>query len=196
MDFSIRFGHKVSTCEHIIGYTFESKELCAEALNAAGDYSAVYTLDGHMRKMAKNDILAVYGDSVADFYLCGLWRKPGRRSSEFPPCALSTYMPIMLTTTSSNRKALIKAHWTTMRGDLLGNKNLERVGRNHGLGECLILNPGTHFVSAKMMATAVEAILGAVHEDGGDKALAEVMDRLHLAEHPLLSSVTSLVPNM
>jgi hypothetical protein len=39
------------------------------------------------------------------------------------------------------------------------------------------------------MATTLEAILGAVHLDGGDIALAQVMDHLGLT-HPLLETVT------
>jgi ribonuclease-3 len=55
---------------------------------------------------------------------------------------------------------------------VLGNPNLAAVGFAHRLGDCVILNPGTLKVSAKTMATTVEAILGAAHIDGGDAALA------------------------
>lgn len=75
MDFATRFGEKVSRCEAIIGYVFESKILCGEALNAAADAMAWYTLDGRGHHMPKNDRLAVYGDSAADLYLCSLWYK-------------------------------------------------------------------------------------------------------------------------
>ena len=81
MDFSTRFGEKISLCESIIGYEFESKLLCAEALNAAGDGMAIYTLNGLLHRMPKNDRLAVYGDSVADSHLCDLWYKTGKPRS-------------------------------------------------------------------------------------------------------------------
>ncbi|KAM0338682.1 hypothetical protein ACHAPU_011239 [Fusarium lateritium] len=73
MDFAHRFGLKVSHCEAIIGYAFESKLLCVEALNAAADAQSVYMLDGTFRRMPKNDRLAVYGDAAAALHLCSLW---------------------------------------------------------------------------------------------------------------------------
>jgi hypothetical protein len=45
------------------------------------------------------------------------------------------------------------------------------------------------------MATAVEAILGAVHLDGGDGALAGVMGRLGIVD-PLHQSVRSKYPTL
>jgi hypothetical protein len=77
MDFSSGFGPKVSQCEAIIGYCFNSKVLCAEALNAAVDSKSVYILDGLLQRMPKNDRLAVYGDSAAAFYLCSIWVQRG-----------------------------------------------------------------------------------------------------------------------
>jgi len=91
---------------------------------------------------------------------------------------------------------LIHGHpdqWTKIRGDVLSNKNLAQVGEQHGLGKCINVNGGTLVVSAGMIATAVEAILGAVHKDGGHDALAGVMDRLGLTGHALLLSVISVV---
>jgi hypothetical protein len=73
MDFSFHFGEKVSQCEEIIGYCFNDKVLCAEALNTAGDAKSFYILDGFYRQMPKNGRLAVYGDSIAESYLCSLW---------------------------------------------------------------------------------------------------------------------------
>lgn len=75
--------------------------------------------------------------------------------------------------------------WSTIRNDVLGNDNLARVGYGLGLDQCLNLNPGTVSVSPAMMATTVEAILGAVHLDGGDTALTMVMENLGLT-HELL----------
>lgn len=77
MEFPNRFGLKVSQCEAIIGYTFKSKLLCAEALNAAADPQAVYTMNGFFKKMPKNDRLAIYGDAAAACHLCNLWVQSG-----------------------------------------------------------------------------------------------------------------------
>jgi hypothetical protein len=70
----------------------------------------------------------------------------------------------------------------------MGNDNLARVGFRTGLDRCINLNPGTIRVSDGMMATTVEAILGAVHLDGGDAALATVMGNLGLTHDLLVMS--------
>ena len=50
------------------------------------------------------------------------------------------------------------------------------------------MNHGTVQVSNKMMATAVEALLGAIELDGGDEALAGVMEHLGIADgQPVMS---------
>ena len=48
------------------------------------------------------------------------------------------------------------------------------------------MNPGTTKVSDAMIATTVEAILGAVHLDGGDDTLKTVMQNFGLS-HTLLT---------
>ena len=77
MDFSHRFGLNVDRCETIIGYCFRSKTLGAEALNAAADHQAAYNLDGALKRMPKNDRLAVYGDIAAAFHLASIWMQRG-----------------------------------------------------------------------------------------------------------------------
>jgi len=77
MDFSYRFSPDVDRCETILGYCFKSKILCAEALNAAADHQATYTSDGVLKKMPKNDRLAVYGDTAAAFHLASIWVQRG-----------------------------------------------------------------------------------------------------------------------
>lgn len=90
MDFSTRFGEKVSRCEAIIGYEFESKTLCGEALNASGDFTAAYAQGGTPRQMPKNDRLAVLGDSVAESHLCNLWFPSGLSIGQWQtPCVKS-----------------------------------------------------------------------------------------------------------
>ena len=50
----------------------------------------------------------------------------------------------------------------------------------HGLELCVLLNPGTSSVSKNTMSTTIEALLAAVHIDGGDAALEQVIARLGL----------------
>ncbi|KAF5252836.1 hypothetical protein FANTH_2160 [Fusarium anthophilum] len=164
-----RFSRKVAECESIIAYEFNFKSLCAQALNTAADSMSVCVMDGSFKKMPKNDRLAVYGDAAAAAYLCSLWIKGGLPKRD-QDC------------------------WTTLRRDLISNENLTRVGREKGLHKCINMNGGTTRVSSGMVATTVEAILGAVEIDGGRDALAQVMNRLGLAQHGLLSSVPSQLP--
>ncbi|KAF5607634.1 ribonuclease III [Fusarium pseudoanthophilum] len=152
---------KIAECETIIAYKFDDKALCAQALNTAADSNSVYVLDRCFKTMPKNDRLAVYGDSVAASYLCSLWIKRG----------------------------LPKHCWTTLRRDLISNDKLANVGVEHGLDRCINMNGGTTRASNGMVATTVEAILGAVEIDGGRNALARVMNRLGLTQHTLLSAV-------
>lgn len=79
-----------------------------------------------------------------------------------------------------------------IRNSILSNENLARVGFQTGLDRCLNLNPGTAVISQSMMATTVEAILGAVHLDGGDQALASVMINLGLTSDLLVMSTILL----
>ncbi|EEA19944.1 hypothetical protein EYB25_010025 [Talaromyces marneffei] len=113
---------------------------------------------GQWMKLPKNTRLAVYGDSAAAHYMCRRWVE----------------MP------------LTKEQWTGIRKHVLGNSILGRTGIRMGLNYCLNLNPGTTEVSHDMMATSVEAILGAVHLDGGDQALASVMTALGLTSDLLV----------
>ncbi|PCD21367.1 hypothetical protein AU210_016332 [Fusarium oxysporum f. sp. radicis-cucumerinum] len=116
--------------------------------------------------MPKNDRLAVYGDSAAAFYLCSIWVQRG----------------------------LDKNCWTMLRYDLISNENPARVGMGHGLDTCINVNGGTVRVTPGMVATAVEAILGAVERDGGHDTLARVMAHLGLTQHTLISLVPPWLP--
>ncbi|KAJ6784562.1 hypothetical protein PWT90_09372 [Aphanocladium album] len=80
-----------------------------------------------------------------------------------------------------NDRLAVYATWTSMRNDMLCNDHLAQVGFTLGLNRNINKDTGTTSVSKKMMATAVEAILGAVHLDGGDVALRRVMAQLRLA---------------
>lgn len=77
--------------------------------------------------------------------------------------------------------------------DILGNENLATVDSLKGLMEVIDIPPAARkSVSPKLMATIVEAILGAVSIDGGTRALGAVMTRLGLTQHPLLTPVSGL----
>jgi len=57
------------------------------------------------------------------------------------------------------------------------------VARQHSLGECLNMNPSNPLpppLGQKVMAALVEALIGAVFEDGGLAAASQVMQTLGL----------------
>ena len=76
MDFTTIFAQNISQCEDIIGYVFNSKAFCSEALNAAGPL-VCRAPDGTLRGVPTNTRLAVFGRSIADSHLCGSWFDSG-----------------------------------------------------------------------------------------------------------------------
>jgi ribonuclease III len=70
--------------------------------------------------------------------------------------------------------------WTALEQRLLVNANLARVAMEIGLDLHIIGAPGLARISAGMMATALEAIVGAAYLDGGDDAVNAVMRGLSL----------------
>lgn len=61
----------------------------------------------------------------------------------------------------------------------VSNDNLRRICSLHGLERFINLNPSSRgSISPRTMYDTMEAILGAVAEDGGDIALRAVMNRL------------------
>lgn len=72
--------------------------------------------------------------------------------------------------------------WNLTRNEVLSNDALAERGFTNSLDTCVTRNNGTPSVSRKMMATTVEAILGAVHREGGADALGRVMERLGIVD--------------
>lgn len=66
---------KVASCEGIINYVFTNKLLCLEALQASGH---VLRWNGAYIRVAKNDRMAILGDTVAKSSLCRKWFSTGR----------------------------------------------------------------------------------------------------------------------
>lgn len=95
MDYFAPFDDGVFRCEQIIGYTFKSKAVCAEALNAAGDYRSVCAVDGTYHHIPKNDRLATYGAIAASLQLCGLWLELGVQNGR-PLVADSLRLQLMM----------------------------------------------------------------------------------------------------
>jgi ribonuclease-3 len=89
---------------------------------------------------------------------------------------------------------LSTAEWTRIEQDLVSNNNLGRRGFELGLDRCIITAPGLERVSTNMMATTVEAILGAIYVDSGANDLGAVraaVQAMGLHRHHLLVTFTN-----
>lgn len=78
-------------------------------------------------------------------------------------------------------------NWTTIRNDQLSNENLSQRGHNLGIESLVFSNQGAATAaSPKMVAATLQAIIGAVYQDGGDEAALRVVHNLAFTEHRLL----------
>lgn len=170
MDFDSKFGDCVEHVEDTVPHTFANKKLCAESFNNAGPTASVYVADGQFTILPKNDRLAVYGDAVAASMLCRDWYDGGSSKGML----MVAHLRCLFSLTTK------KAAWTAMRNNVLSNECLAEIGFTLGLDKYVNMDAGTTVVSKKMMATAVEALLGAVHLDGGDEALRRVLGLLRI----------------
>lgn len=168
---------KVALLEAITGYSFTDKRRGASALFTYNAYCPDF---GEPTSIKKNDELAIYGDAVLRRHLCEKWLEKGlSKSKSFPgwfTCPLPNFLCL--------------GEWNQIIQQTSSNANLASVGRAHGLGGCIVLNPGTTVVTDKMIATAMEAIIGAVSLDGGSNAVNRLLNALDLS-HNLLRVVMS-----
>ncbi|KAF2848432.1 ribonuclease III, partial [Plenodomus tracheiphilus IPT5] len=148
---------KVSDCERIIDYTVKSKKHILEALNAS---RCLISYANTTHSVPNNSALAVLGDARMAGVLCKWWWNKSITAQ--------------------------KDHWTQIRHDKCGNGALARLGQSLDLHECIITNPGAQVVSDKMIATAIEALFGAVYLDGGEEELERVMRVLGFDQHRYL----------
>jgi ribonuclease-3 len=69
---------------------------------------------------------------------------------------------------------------------MISNDALAERGYRHGVDSCIFMANGTRARSPKMVAMTLEAIIGAVFQDGGDEAAVRAMEHLGLLDHPYL----------
>jgi ribonuclease-3 len=149
--------NKLALCETIINYTFTNKLLLLQALNNSGE-PIPYAKQLHL--IPQNKALAILGDAQLQVIMCRWWW--------------------------NNSSPQVPGEWSAIHRKKLSNVALNELGRQIGLEECVILNPGTAQVSRGKLATAVEAVLGAVYEDGGEEVLEGVMRSLGFGRHVFL----------
>ncbi|EMD69446.1 hypothetical protein GGP41_004565 [Bipolaris sorokiniana] len=164
---SLSFTSRVLEIEAIIDHVFSKKRLAAEAAQMAAPL-ITFVEDNAFKPLYNNKRLAILGEAVLARELCSAWfRMRG-----------------------SYDEALSPAQWTQLRNDMISNDSLARRGYNSGIDKVIITASSTPHVSPKMVATTLAAIMGAVHEDGGDTAVHKVMQHLGFFNHTLLT-VTS-----
>jgi ribonuclease-3 len=73
---------------------------------------------------------------------------------------------------------------------MLSNDALARRAYEAGLDKCVITADSDPAVSPKMVATTLEAVIGAVYHEGGDEAVQRVMRSLNFFDHPLLTGMS------
>ncbi|KAH7135180.1 ribonuclease III domain-containing protein [Dendryphion nanum] len=153
----------IARVEQIIGYTFNNRLLCVEALQMSAPQQIVF-LDKKNHIVEYNKRLAILGDLTLDKVLGKMWYE---RQNQFG-------------------LGLSLENWSTIRFDLTANKSLAKRGRELGIDSCILRNDGTSTVSDMMVATTIEAVIGAVDQDGGEGAVQKVMNKIGLTSHPLL----------
>ncbi|KAF2008087.1 ribonuclease III [Amniculicola lignicola CBS 123094] len=162
MALTMAYYHDMTTaldlCEHILEYTFTDKSLGLEALHMGSSLVQALSYKGKIYRVTKNDRLETMGDKVLDYVLAKEWYPTG----------------------------LSKALYDNLRQKKASNTSLFRAGQKLGLNACVLVNAGCS-VSERMMADAVEAIIGAVQIDGGWDAAEKVIQRLGLLDHPILT---------
>lgn len=166
---------KAAQLELLTGHNFTDKVLAVEAAQMAAPTVAV-VYNQSFRALSNNKRLSVLGDAVLTKVLCGIWFN-ARGTND---CQVS--LDVRLTISDRN---LDSSDWTTLRNDMLSNDSLARRGYTHGIDTYVFCNEGT-VVSVKMVASTLEAIIGAVYQDGGDAAVLRVMEHFGFLEHRLL----------
>ncbi|KAJ4357102.1 hypothetical protein N0V95_002758 [Ascochyta clinopodiicola] len=152
---------KALEVQQLTDYTFTNELLAAEAVQMAAPQIAV--VYGSFRGLPNNKRLSVLGNAVLTKVLCGLW----------------------FNARDSSGNELTPTDWTILRNDILSNESLGQRGYTLKIDTLVCCNPGT-LVSAKMVAATLEALIGAVHQDGGDDAALRVIKHLGFTEHRLL----------
>ncbi|KAK8054927.1 hypothetical protein PG993_000154 [Apiospora rasikravindrae] len=178
-------GPGVAQCERILGYTFKSKALLAEALKVdqAVDPQAQFRLKGALFYLPYNKRLAIYGDSLLRTYLARQWLELGPVEGTGPLWYLPTppyFLPVQITVDPSSSSSR-----TAKTNLALSDQYLGSVYRKLGLASCVSSDGNVTATSAlspnreknpKYMATTVEAIAAAAFLDGGNPALEIAME--------------------
>ena len=78
------------------------------------------------------------------------------------------------------------ASWSTAEQALFQAASLARVGFEQGLNTCVIASTNQN-VTTNMMATTVQALIGAIYIEGGEQGMAKLLTKLGLTHEYLRS---------
>jgi ribonuclease III len=165
---------QIALCSEIIGYEFKDPDKLVEALNAAR-FGVAVIYKGVAHNLRRNKFLAIRGDAVIEANLACKFEEienlvKGRYQSK---CNKQ----------NSDMLTIIIEDWTAIR-KAVTNEALDIIGRKVGIDKCMNIPPGAK-PSLTMVATAVEAVMGAVHKDGGEKALDAAMKKVGITHEKL-----------
>ena len=172
----------IADAERILNYNFNDEVICAEALQMAAPLIPL-CINGKMHSVNLNTRLAVQGDAGATAVLCEQWYA-GRDKFGIPNPPYYVSLPDL-----SQGNPQTPAAWNTTRQGALSNAGLAGLARSLGLRAMILTAPGHEgYFGDKMLATALEALLGAVYLDGGETALKNAMNHIGLVHRVVTSS--------
>ena len=148
--------------------------------------ATVVIVNGNNHLIEANKRLAILGDAVASQILCKIWFESKDQFGTF-----TCTHPITPPNHADDFEGAFQspAAWNNIRQGTLQNAALATMGNALGLGSTIIASPG-HFgrPGTVMMATTMEALLGAVYLDGGNEAVTRVMIHVELTQPPVMST--------
>ena len=148
----------VKQVENITRYSFKGKDIAWEALQTPNNGVETGLLDGNKR-------LAIVGDGVIDLMLSMVWYRGAESKGE----QILGHNSLSLHESYTRELTIFLPEvWCSIRSRQSCNRNLAIVGKKLGLDKLIVENPRKEpGVSDYEIATAVEAVIGAVWLDSG-----------------------------
>ncbi len=140
----------LSRLEEILGYKFNNKELLSQALIHSSYANEVYG-----DSLRDNERLEFLGDAVLDMVISKILYSSEHRKEE--------------------------GDLTKLRASIVCEKSLAKISRRYGLNQFLVFGRGEQLGGGmerdSIIADGVEAIIGAVYDDGGFEQASELIKR-------------------
>ncbi|KAJ5337364.1 uncharacterized protein N7506_005386 [Penicillium brevicompactum] len=172
---SFTTAERIHAVEVIINYEFHDKYLLVKALEAAGA-----TMAGQGNKR-----LALIGDAALRLVLYEFGYEDEASIRETPQYIL-IYFVIPCPNVDENVNEM-KGDMTNAQNTRATNENLAKIGFSLGIDAYIQLNPSAQgVVPERLMATTIEAIIGAVYLDRNKDIMVVRRLIIHLCVMPTL----------